>query len=480
MPSFNNLGGSLIERLYAIVNGGDSLAPANPNNFISWCSPGIPFDKHEFDFCHKGLAAGTTPEELRALELQAYNLSAMLDFIPEPPRPNRDSSLKTDQLVFRSSQNRLSHIYSQILRASKVVSQDLSAQERDKINLYRKRLMVTKVREGEEPHTEPSPMKLDYDRYSALYDTAKLEYNNKRIAAATATGSDLKAVQDWQFNGELYREKLRRAEDDWITFGFREEIRQINAFIGNLGLRDLQVWKRALLEHLEHAQVNGLNGPFPYTTLIPGNFAEGNGWTSFSFNEDHIKTKTNYATNGWGGSLGATFGLFNANAEVDDHEKHSAGTSNISTFRMEFELAQVVVSRPWFFPEFFSNRGWTLEPGAGWTFDDLPSDGQMPPKGIFVAYPTMVLFARNIRIQSEEFVRAYDEFSHETGVDAAIGFGPFHLGGKYSKTQGETNNKVDRSGASLLVPGMQAIGFINHLTGKAPNPDPSIPVERFE
>src|SRR5207302_1298403 len=103
----------------------------------------------------------------------------------------------------------------------------------------------------------------------------------------------------------------------------------------------------------------------------------------------------------------------------------------LSSFKMSFELAQVVISRPWFYPEFFMNQGWTLRKGEGWMYDDFPSDGKIPPKGKFIAYPTTILFARNIKIESAEFVSAYRAYSNSVGASVSVGWGPFSLSGSY-------------------------------------------------
>ncbi len=97
-----------------------------------------------------------------------------------------------------------------------------------------------------------------------------------------------------------------------------------------------------------------------------------------------------------------------------------SGDSKISDIEVSFEITQVLISRPWFYPEFFMNRGWTLRKGDGWELD-MPSDGNIPePNGTFIAYPTAALFVRNVTIKSKEIASAYKAYK-ERKASLSIG-----------------------------------------------------------
>jgi len=95
----------------------------------------------------------------------------------------------------------------------------------------------------------------------------------------------------------------------------------------------------------------------------------------------------------------------------------------ISNFRMSFDLVQAMVARPWFYPEFFMNRGWTLEKGHGWTFEEMPSNGEPLPQGIFIGYPTQAIFVRNLVIESEEFSNAFSSYASQFSAGGSVGLG---------------------------------------------------------
>ena len=112
-------------------------------------------------------------------------------------------------------------------------------------------------------------------------------------------------------------------------------------------------------------------------------------------------------------------------------------------------------------------------------YDDMPSNGARPPQGNFIGYPTMAIFARNINIESLEFSSAFNSYSKTIGGGGSVGWGPFNLSGSYTKTKSGTKSSSTTDAQTLVVPGMQCIGFVNHLIGKSPNPLPELKAADF-
>lgn len=483
--TLNDLGKTLINEISASVTGGDSHVPPSKDNFISWCMPGLPFEPIDFSFCVKGLGGGATAEEEKLLVQQAFNFANLIDFIPDV---SGIYDQKKQEAVFRSSEVRLSHIYGEILKFSKVVSSDLSASEKAKLERFRGLLRTTKkikdiVTDEEQEVTVDSPMLQAYNEKLAAYQAAALAYNTKRVEAQSASGVEGKrAVTDWTNNAVLYRMMVKTAMDQWITGGYRNDVDKINAYINQVTQRDLMLWKQRLLEYYDDAKVSGL-GPgqeFFFTTLIPGNFAGAHGWTRYECSESHTQETSHGSTTSAGGSAGLSFGLFSIGGSASHTSSQFNSNFAVSNFHLRMELTQAVVSRPWFYPEFFLNRGWTLRKGEGWTYDEMPSDGASKPKGIVIGYPTLAIFARNIEIESAEFASALSQFSKSTTAGAQIGWGPFRLGGNYSNSESGRRFSSDASHGKVSVPGMQIIGFVNHLIPKAPNPLPELKDKDFQ
>jgi hypothetical protein len=485
MPTLGELGKQLLGTLNDIVTGGDAKVPPTISNKVSWCQPGIPFMPEDFTFAAAGLGSASDAERQKLLYQQAFNFSTAVDFVPDVTGVyNGDQQ----QMLYRTSQARMSHIYGEILRFSKVVQTDLSEEEKAKLEKFRKLLYTTKKDKnlvtGEEKEvTVPGPVLEAYNTAMGAALDARMEYNNKRIAALSASGPQgTLAVNDWAINAENYYAKVKAADARWVSQGYKNEVEQMNAYIGQVTQRSMALWKQQLLELYDRATLTDPSSglPFKYTTLIPGNFANAPGWTKFSFNTESVKASSNWSTSSWSGGGGIGFGLYQATASASSQSSKYSSNYSIASFRMSFELAQVVITPTWFYPEFLMNRGWMLRKGEGWMYDQYPSDGANPPKGNLIGYPTTALFARNIVIDSKDFASAYEQHSKSIKAGGSAGYGPFLISGSYSKASGGTDYSYRRSGTAIEVPGMQIIAFLVHLVGKAPNPLPDIPPEAFQ
>ena len=109
----------------------------------------------------------------------------------------------------------------------------------------------------------------------------------------------------------------------------------------------------------------------------------------------------------------------------------------------------------------------------------MPSDGAKPPTGSLVGYATQAILVRDVSITSADFVSAYDKVTSTTTAGGSVGWGPLSLGGSYSRASEKEELTSTRDGETLTVPGMQIIGFVNHLIGKAPNPAEGLKPEDF-
>ena len=485
MPTIEQLGKSLLGTLNGILTGGDASVPAPINSKISWCQPGIPFAPEDFQFAAQGLAAIADAEHLRLLQKQAFNFACAVDFVPDISGVYAGDKQQT---IYRSSEARMSHMYGEILRFSKVVQSDLTPQEKEKLEkfrglMYQEKVTKNLVTDEETKITVPGPVILAYNDAFSDYLDAATNYQSKRIQAMVATGQPgAQAVADFQFNGENYFLKVKNASDKWTTQGYRNEVDQMNAYINQVTQRSMALWKQRLLELYDRASITDLdsNSLFKYTTIIPGNFANASGWTSYSFYHEIVNAHSSWSTSSWSGGAGINLGFWRVSAGASGQAQSSQSNLNISNFRISFDLVQAIITRPWFYPEFFINRGWTLRRGEGWNFDQYPSDGSAVPAGNFIGYPTQAIFVRNLVIESAEFASAFEQHSSSVGGGGSVGWGPFSISGSYSKASGGSSYNMDRQGARITVPGMQIIAFINHLIPKAPNPLPDIPAENFQ
>ncbi len=484
MPKLNELGDALRAQLVEILIGGDETVKAPTETSITWLSPGMPFEASDFDFAAKGLGTGDTAEDEKRMLEQAYRFSTLVDFAPDA---SGLLSYEQQETLYRTAQARMSHLYGEILRLSRVADKELTPEMEDKLETWRAKLQIKKtvkdvVTDEEIEVIEDSPLVKAYNQYMSEFIAAKLQFNAKRVAAQIAQGPDGKAaVMDWSANANLYRMQVTQAEGKWASTGHRSDVERLWAAIDQVTSRSMRLWKQRLVQNIADSTLTGLlpGANFHPATIYPANFAASSGWTGFGVKSAHMTSSIRDKSTSWSAGGGFNMGLWKASAGVKSSSTTHTENMEVSNFELSFELAQVAVIRPWFYPEFFKNRGWTLDPGHGWSFDAMPSDGGRPPTGLFVGYPTTIVFARNIRIASSELVTALKTFAKSTETNASVGWGPFSVKGSYARSESGRDFESQDDGQTLVVPGMQAIGFINQLIPKAPNPLPDLKPEDF-
>jgi hypothetical protein len=516
---------SVLGKLYDVLANGDDTVPRSDDNFLSWASPGMPIAKEELEFLTQGLTGvvkkraidemqptppvqsdGTTPPngqpvqltgaELEALRgqdtarlyMQAENFARLIDFVPDVAVSNNNQFAR---LAILNNEGGLADIYRYTLRMSQVAENELPAATKAKIEKFRKLLSVTKMKKDlltdeETEVTQASPMVVAYNEKLAAYESAALAYNSVRINALT--GSDSKAVHEWSQNANILRNRVRAAMSDWVSSGYKNEYEQIAAFIDQVSQRDMALLKQEYRDDLEKARLTGLasGSDFYFSSLVPAGFATTGGWTRFRFASGDFQRYSSSSHNSKQWSASGSGGFMGIGASAS-HSSSSArrnfdASFNSDSFGLSFEICNIPLVRDWFKRAFLSSRSWRFDQGNVEAKGEMISDGAKPPKGLIPAYPTSLLFVRNLRLELshteglQSFMSQYS--SSSTSAGASVAFGPFNIGGSYSRadengsSQAHHGFKFDNQGIS--IDGMQIIGFKCHVMPKCPNPLPEI------
>jgi len=533
----HEIANAIMGKLYDVLTSGDETVPKSTDNFFSWCTPGIPMDPSDFQFLQQGFtgvvkraavdtmreavgtggtpaaggttaasgttAAGGTPapaltpaqlDQLRAsdtaqLYVQAEALARLVDFVPDVTKINNDQFAK---FAVMNDEGTLSEIYERTLKMSQVMQSELPDDVKQKIEHFQSLLVTKTVKTdlitGDKVEVSgPSPLVQIYNEKMAAYDAAALEYNSYRIDALSADNP--KAVQYWAINAHILRDKVRAAMADWISSGYKNDYEQIAAYISQVEGRDLTLLKQQYYDDLDKAKLTGLasGSDFYYHALVPGSFATSTGWSRFSFSSGDFSRHSNsqFDSSGWSAQASAGFFGFGAHGGGSHSEDKTTfdGSFNSDSFGLSFEIAQIPIVRPWFKSSYLVSKTWRFDPGNPDMKNDLLSDGGSPPKGLMPAYPTSVIFIRNLNMEighSEGFDHFMSEHSSSSqSGGGGFSFGPFSCGGSAShySTHGNTERDYGYSwnGHGLSVPGMQIAGFKCHvLNMKSPNPSPDI------
>lgn len=491
----NNMLGEMIDQ---IVNGRDSLppdqqsqlkpdAPFKQANFFTWCTPGIPVQAEDFSFL-KGLRKpldyaqwkdlpdaekeARRGDDTYALTVAMDNFSTLVDTVP-------NKSGVVDSLQVWEPQNRISHIYEAALKFSEVADSVASADAQARIDKIRADTIETVEKtdaDTGEKFTEQRPSKLvmAYNKYAAEYMNVLEDYINLMGAAVTGSATD---VQRASMLGPQKYKQVSAAYDMWQSQGYKTQYEKMMADLAQLEGVSMSLLKREYLDIFTRSRRTSLidGGDYSVSRIVPAGFYESGGWTQYSFSSSKLKTVDTSKTQKYSG--GARYGLFFGGK--GSYEKLDATNSiDFDGTTMEFELTQVPIVRAWLREDFLLSRQWRVKAGAAGAAvqpGELLSNGKSEaPEGKLFAYPTVVLFARNIKVTKSTYDKISTEASKKTGGRAAFNLGPFSLGSKADYNTTSKNVDVTQEDDKIVVPGMQVIGFRNHILPLCPDPDPAI------
>ena len=524
------LSNAIMGKLYDVLTNGDDTVPRSESNFFSWETPGVPVVPEDFEFLTHGFTGVVTPaavktmleatqpaggsggtaaassgssapqgltdaqlSQLRAQDVsglfqQAESLARLVDFIPEC---GSITGRKFSQKMIQSDEGSLSDVYEMTLKMSQVMQSVIPDDVQKKIDHFRTLLTATTEKtdliSGEKTQVSgPSPLVQVYNEKMTAYDNAALAYNNARINAMAA--NDPQSVQYFAINAPILRNQVKAAMDDWIGAGYKNQYEEINAFIAQVEQRDLSLLKKNYLDDLEKARLTGIasGSDFFYTALTPAHFATSGGWSQFHFASGDFSTYANskFNSSGWEAAASAGYFGFGASGGGGHSESKSQYNSSFNSDHcsMSFEICQVGIVRPWMKTSYLNSHTWRFDSGNPDVKGQLLNDGGKPPKGLLPAYPTSIIFIRNLLLDfgDNRGVQSYmheQEASHQGGK-AGFSLGPFSIGGSASH-QSSSASTQSSSGYSwtnqgLSVPGMQIVGYKCHVLPKAPDPSPDI------
>lgn len=455
---------ALLNKVDGVLTGGDEHVRPSSDNYVAWCSPGVPFQPKDLLFAVKGISGGS-PEETRELVRNAAQFSRWANTVP---------SSNVIGGTFEGNGTMVWDIYDKVLRMSRVPETKLTPEEQAKIKKFQNALTVTKQvtdydddgNEIKKEVPEDSPMMKAYKKKMAAYNNAVIAYNNKRLAALNAESN--MAVQDFTMNADTYRSNVVSAMDDWVSEGKKLTVEKMLAFLQQTGQRDLSLIKRDLQDKLARGKMTdpAFNAEFYMTTLYPGSFINTDeGWTQFTFSSSSANTYAKETHASTSASGGLNWGLWRASASGGHTKDTNLGTMDASDFEMEFKVTQAPLGRAWFSPEFLINNAWTWDE----TLNKPLSDGQNPPKGQMIAYPTTAVFIKDVKIKSSRMSSLAETISSSLKAEASVGWGPFRFGSSHSQSSSETRTHFDKASNTLTVEGMQLIAFKCFALPKTPD-----------
>ena len=382
--------------------------------FLSLVIPGIPLAADDID---PAVVSGvfSTSHQLRAVA----QISRTLNLVAGTGR-------------YWSSDGRiLWHVYGTVLDEALVVTDQLTEAEQQRLDVAR----TVAAQKGDA-----------YNQYRQAYEQARAEYVQKKLKGEGAGGS---GTMEWQALEPELRARVGAAYSDWLAKGEKSVVEEANATIEQLqGRAPLLAW-RQWKEQFRLAQRTDPDGEdFWLTSLQPASIRESGDtgpWTRFTITYP----------------LGAGNPSYEGNEDLLSRGEGRRPSSPAIHFSGELMRGEII--RPWLNPALFRSPFWS------WGTKREPlSDGQTPPNGTLVAYPTAVVLARDLEIQVLPKPRKGEEREAETEKPAPPPGTP----------QLNPGTGPEEGCNSLRFDGVQIIGFICRLLPRSPltwQPPPRTP-----
>jgi len=453
-------------------------------NFFTWCTPGLPVTPDDFAFL-KGLRRPLDPAKFKGLTdaekedakgTDAYQLTVAMDnfSVLVDTVPNKSGMVNSLQVW--EPQNRISHIYESVLRNCEVADTVPSPDAQERINKIRAGLVNTiEVVDdnGEKSKEErPSKMIVAYQKYQKEYNDAYMDYVTFMTKAVSGSAADVQMVS--MFGPQKYK-SVTTAFDNWESQGFKTQYEKMIADLSQLEGVSMSLLLKEYREIFDRSKRTSLidSGDYSVARLVPGSFYEG-GWTKFSFSSSQLKKTDKTKTQKYSG--GASYGFFGG-AKGGHKRLDTSNSINFEGATMSFELTQAPIVRSGISEGFLTSTKWRpktngnsiLNPG------ELLSNGDPAnPQGKLFAYPTVVIFARNISVTKSLYEQMATAANRETGGSGGFSLGPFSMGASASHNKTEKTLKTESINDSIVAPGMQIIGFRNYIMPLCPNWDKSI------
>ena len=490
----NNVLGETISQ---IVTGKDKLSPTDQaklkasgdfqnSNFFTWCTPGLPVTPEDFSFL-KGLRRPLDPAKFKDMSeaekedakgTDAYQLTVAMDnfSVLVDTVPNKSGMVNSLQVW--EPQNRISHIYESVLRNCEVEDTVPSPDAQERINKIRAALVNTVEvvdDNGEKSKEErPSKMIVAYQKYQKEYNDAFMDYVTFMNKAISGSAADVQTVS--MFGPKKFK-LASTAFDNWVSQGFKTQYEKLVADLTQLEGVSMSLLLKEYREIFERSKRTSLldSGDYSVARLVPGSFYEG-GWSQFSFSSSQLKKTDKSKTQKYSG--GAMYGFFGG-ARGGHNRLDTSNSINFEGASMSFELTQVPIVRTGFREDFLLSTKWRPKGGSNGNSTvnsgELLSNGNpAKPEGKLFAYPTVVIFARNITVSKSIYDQMATAATRGSGGSGGFSLGPLSLGASASHNKTEKSLQIDRTDDSVIVRGMQIIGFRNRILPLCPNPDTTI------
>ncbi|MQW47969.1 hypothetical protein GHK71_00400, partial [Sinorhizobium meliloti] len=348
--------------------------------------------------------------------------------------------------------SRMSDIYREILRSHVVPLTDLSRAEKDELETARRQL------------------------YRSDGSDTQLMSDYRKVKQALE--SSLIAISKWQeanvgkpVPAEL-RVALQTARDDYVRFrgdlakGYLLTVSKYDRRNGEFWFDELQ--KRFSANFVDNYYYGLVNFYPSYATWLDKELE----WQRIQFSSSDLERRTHNESSSTTAGLGVSWGLWSIGGDYGGDEQSTHLQAETKNLNIAFDVLRVELDIAWMDSTLFESRAWEWSRNSGYAGQVVSSGadyakGSMPT-GLMPFIPTSILIARNVEMTADWGLDIQDTFSKRSGGGGSIGFGPFRLGGRTSKSESSTYTLAQANGNNVTFPNPQVIGYFVQVLPKSP------------
>ena len=353
--------------------------------------------------------------------------------------------------LYRTSSVNLDSLYSDVLAHHNTGRAKLSIDDIKQLEKERDDARKVLYRDKKGTPTALHERYLDLKR---KYGQALLTLEYEQLKAGTA-GTPL----DPRFQDDvdaIYNDWTGQPGQKDVVEGALDTYRQVNEILNPAA------WWTELQNQYNANTSTGPSGRFrptvvddDYKTL----FSE-QGWMDLVLKDADVTTTTYHEHTSMSVGGAAGWGLWSVHVGGEFQEDKGHSLSDAKDLMISFQVRRTGLSYPWMNADLFYNHGWRWAPGWGGT--RLSDGGNVPttlPKGRLTLIPTSLVISRKVKVIGTWNTTEVNTYSSMVKSNASVGWGPWSVGGSYSKTieSGTSHGQVTATG--FEAPDVQVIGM---------------------
>jgi hypothetical protein len=528
----------LLDAMYGNIQ--ETIERGSPDNIdFHYFLPPIPFGPELAAFMRIGPSPdsidnkdeeGNVRFTVNDMARSAVNFASMVDYIPSidqnlttttDEEESNESGAVVDLNSLISSGRSVSKIYQAVLDNCMVINNSMSEEDEKRLDKLRSALYKEPKPADEESDDDDlldsleddeddfdldallgddgvdagdfveSPDKLaEPTRVMQVYQALQTNYEQTKLKVLDQLQNISPNDPNAGVRTRLLQKKIRAAERRWEAQGRKTQVESIKARIAQLSRSGMPQYLDDLKARLnanrltasvfssEEGGASLLTEDAHFTALRPNGILDSTGMKITITKSDATSTSFRDKSSSSGRVRGIIpaiplFGGARGDKSSDEFEREFFSND----FKIEFEIAQGIIDRPWLDLAFLESPAYTtVRPGTDEPLDQVNnivtlSDGEDPPGGVMPLIPMTAYFVRNLTLSTSMAASTFERERKKISGRAGVSFLGFGARGRHSSETISTEANREREEGKVRMDGIFLIGFASRYLDKAPNPD---------